>query len=333
MYFRHFNWSTEKLNTISSNIDPKPQYQRGDAWDDAKRSLLIDSILSNFDIPKIYLRYVKGNGPFDYEVADGQQRLKAIWRFLADDLRLKQMPWQKHLTGKVFSELSTTEKKQVLEYELVTTVVYNSTSDEIRELFRRLQLGIRLNPAEIRNSVASAIGNEIRAMAETHPFLKNSPFSEARYKYDDFVAHAFAVVIYKQSRDLKAADLRYMYNEYGKKTDPAFVKKVNEILHFLDSMQDNKPRCVKTKWGFVDLVGVMAKRNLSKLSAAEVAESYSDWEVDRAENLSKLPTLAKAKSGSRARNLYDYITAFQREGGIKKNLATRFRILNQILPR
>jgi hypothetical protein len=124
-----------------------------------------------------------------------------------------------------------------------------------------------------------------------------------------------------------------MYTEYSKRVDGAFAKKVNEILHFLDTVQKSKPRCIKTKWGFVDLVGVMAIRNLTRLSAAAVAESYVEWEEERAEKMSDLPALAAARAGSRDRMLYDYITAFQREGALKKNLETRFRILNSILPR
>ena len=172
MYFRHFQWTTEKLSDLRSTIDPKPQYQRGDAWGDRQRALLIDSILNGFDIPKIYLRHSKKISPFDYEVADGQQRLTAIWHFLDGDLVLEGMS-NKHsqLNGKTFVELTDSEKRQVLQFEIVTTVVYGATTDQIRELFRRLQLGVRLNPAEIRNSMASTLGNAIRAMALTHPFF------------------------------------------------------------------------------------------------------------------------------------------------------------------
>jgi hypothetical protein len=332
MHFRHFHWTTEKLSQLSDSIDPKPQYQRGDAWDDRNRSLLIDSILSNFDIPKIYLRHSKRLGPFDYEVADGQQRLKAVWRFLEDELILQGMSKQHaKLNGKRFSDLSGDEKKQVLDYVFVTTVVYDATNDQVRELFRRLQLGVRLNSAEIRNSLASALGNEIRAMALTHPFFKNSPFSIARYKSDELTAHAFAVVIYKRDRDLKAPDLRAMYLEFGKSVDTRFAKKVNSILHFLDEMQTSRPRCIKTKWGFVDLVGVINSRRLSTLSAPAVAAAYVRWEEDRAEGMSDLPALAK-RSGARARYLYDYISAFQKEGATKRNLVRRFEILKRVLP-
>jgi hypothetical protein len=324
MHFKHFPWTTQKLNEIRSGVDPKPQYQRGDAWDDKQRSLLIDSILSNIDIPKIYLRHAKNISPFDYEVADGQQRLKAIWQFLDDQLTLQGMSADHiGLNGKVFSQLGESQKNQVMEYELVTTVVYNATNDEIRELFRRLQLGVRLNPAEIRNSMASALGNTIRAMATTHSFFKNGSFSTARYKSDDLLAHAFAVVIYKRSRDLKAPDLKAMYEEYSKRVDARFTKKVNEILSFLDRVQLSQPNCIKTKWGFVDLVGVLAKRNLTKLSARAIAEHYVEWERERAEKMSDLPTLAKVRRGSRARKLYEYIAAFQKEGATKKNLDVR----------
>ena len=332
MYFKHLPWTTKKLYDIRADIDPKPQYQRGDAWDDKKRSLLIDSVLSNFDIPKIYLRHTKNIGTFDYEVADGQQRLKAVWRFLDNELKLQGMSdANSHLNGSSFSGLSEAEKNQIRDYEFVTTVVYNATNDEIRELFRRLQLGVRLNPAEIRNSIASALGNAIGAMAVTHSFFKNSPFSTARYKSDDLLAHAFAVVIYARSRDLKAPDLRNMYIEYGKKVDTAIIRRVNEILSFLDSMQRSQPNCIKTKWGFVDLIGVIAKRNLARLSAPALAASYVNWETERSEKMSDLPALAKARAGSRARKLYDYVSAFQKEGATKKNLEVRFNILNSVL--
>jgi hypothetical protein len=332
MHFKHFRWTTEKLKELRNSIDPKPQYQRGDAWDDKQRSFLIDSILTNFDIPKIYLRHSKNIGNFDYEVADGQQRLKAIWRFLDDELPLQGMSKEHaHLNGKVFSNLSVDENRQVTEYQFVTTVVYAAKNDEIRELFRRLQLGVRLNPAEIRNSIASGVGNQIRAIALNHPFFEHSPFSTARYKSDDLVAHAFGVVIYKRSVDLKAPDLKNMYIEYSKGLDPKFAKKVNEILHFLDGMQLSKPGCIKTKWGFVDLVGVLLHRRLSTLSAPSFAKAYVEWEEERADKMSDLPALAKARTGSKARMLYDYVTAFQKEGATKKSLEIRFKVLNSVL--
>ena len=333
MHFKHFEWTVAKLNSLRAEIDPKPQYQRGDAWDDRKRALLIDSILNNFDIPKIYLRHSKHVSPFDYEVADGQQRLKAIWQFLDGDLVLGGMSDQRaHLNGKTVRDFTDAEKSHVHQYAFITTVVYGATTDEIRELFRRLQLGVRLNPAELRNSVASALGNEIRAMALTHPFFPRSAFSSARYKSDDFLAHAFAIVIYGLRSDIKAPDLKAMYTDHATSVEATYSKKVNEVLHFMDKMQKHRPRCIKTKWGFVDLVGVLANRQLKTLSPAAVADVYAKWEEERAKNMPRLPDLAASRIGSRERIMFEYISAFQKEGATKKNLETRFRVLNSVLP-
>ncbi len=333
MHFKNFEWTVAKLNTIRGEIDHKPQYQRGDAWDDRKRALLIDSILKNFDIPKIYLRHSKHISTFDYEVADGQQRLKAIWRFLDNQLVLEGMADEhSHLNGKVFNGLSEAERNHINQYSFVTTVVYSASTDQIRELFRRLQLGVRLNPAELRNSMASALGNEVRAMALTHPFFKNSAFTTARYKADDLLGHAFAILIYQRTRDIKAPDLRAMFLEHKAAVDPAYAKELNAILHCLAAMQEHSLRCIKTKWGFVDLVGVLSNRKLKTLDVGAFTDAYVEWENKRAQNISRLAELAATKSGSRDRLMFDYITAFQKEGATKRNLDTRFRVLNTVLP-
>src|SRR3989339_770758 len=60
--------------------DPRPEYQRGPVWSKKQKQLLIDTILRDLDIPKFYLRAVN-NDKYDWEVVDGQQRLRSIWEF------------------------------------------------------------------------------------------------------------------------------------------------------------------------------------------------------------------------------------------------------------
>src|SRR5437762_9149728 len=134
MHFKSLNWSISKVVKIADTIDPKPQYQRGPVWNTPKRQLLIDSIINRFDIPKIYLRYTKGAGTFDYEVSDGQQRLRAIWDFVAGIYPLSnvQAP-NERWSGKFFAELTPAEKRHLREYKLTVTTVYDATGDQIRE--------------------------------------------------------------------------------------------------------------------------------------------------------------------------------------------------------
>ena len=55
------------------------EYQREDGiWSSEDKKHLIDTIIKDLDIPKIYLRQVADK---KFEIVDGQQRIKTIWAF------------------------------------------------------------------------------------------------------------------------------------------------------------------------------------------------------------------------------------------------------------
>ena len=76
-------WSIDDLNKSKDRINPKPQYQRTSVWSVSKKKLLIDSILRGYDIPKFYLNETPNDPMFDFEVTDGQQRMRSIWEFMS----------------------------------------------------------------------------------------------------------------------------------------------------------------------------------------------------------------------------------------------------------
>lgn len=79
------------ISTIYSKrerIDPTPDYQRPPAWTKKQKQLLIDSILREYDIPKMYWRKMKREDGIEYEVIDGQQRLRTIWSFESGEFEL-----------------------------------------------------------------------------------------------------------------------------------------------------------------------------------------------------------------------------------------------------
>ena len=67
-------------------INLQPSYQRpGDIWTLENKKLFIDTIINNYDVPKIYFHEFKeSKNEFKYAVIDGQQRLKTIFNFRAD---------------------------------------------------------------------------------------------------------------------------------------------------------------------------------------------------------------------------------------------------------
>ncbi|MDP3221915.1 MAG: DUF262 domain-containing protein, partial [Rubrivivax sp.] len=83
MKIKQHNWAISKLVADRPSINLNPTWQRGAAWKDPRRMLLIDSILRGMDIPKVYLRKLPANGAHKHDAVDGQQRIRAIWEFRA----------------------------------------------------------------------------------------------------------------------------------------------------------------------------------------------------------------------------------------------------------
>ena len=98
-------WPLLSLNKRRNQINTNPDYQRPSVWTKNQKQLLIDSILHDYDIPKIYLHEVEKN---KYDVVDGQQRIRAIWSFYDDEYPLAKDadPINEfEVAGKKYSEL------------------------------------------------------------------------------------------------------------------------------------------------------------------------------------------------------------------------------------
>src|ERR1700730_3548349 len=67
-------------------IDLDADYQREKIWSRKMQLDLLDSIIKNIDIPKIYLAEVKGNENFDFECIDGKQRMATLLGFFKPEL-------------------------------------------------------------------------------------------------------------------------------------------------------------------------------------------------------------------------------------------------------
>ena len=71
----------EFIDDYVYRIDLDADYQREKIWTTQQQELLLDSILRDIDIPKIYIVETNKNKQFDYECIDGKQRMSALLRF------------------------------------------------------------------------------------------------------------------------------------------------------------------------------------------------------------------------------------------------------------
>src|SRR6266566_7620655 len=62
-------------------IDLDADYQREKIWSRKNQEELLDSIIQDIDIPKLYLARLESNDNFDYECIDGKQRMTTLLDF------------------------------------------------------------------------------------------------------------------------------------------------------------------------------------------------------------------------------------------------------------
>src|SRR3954469_3455239 len=84
-----------------------PEFQRNSVWPRAAKAYLIDTILN--DLPISPLLFQRGSstqsGRPSYEVIDGQQRLRAVFLYLDNRLRISE-PTDSEWRGKRFGDLA-----------------------------------------------------------------------------------------------------------------------------------------------------------------------------------------------------------------------------------
>ena len=115
-------WGIKELIEKRKSIDPKPQYQRTAVWTTDRKAYLLDSILRGYDLPKFYFTFHKTKNAkgFEFEVADGQQRIRAIWEFQDEKYSLKKDTKIEgvDLSSMKYSQLPDKFKKAFQDYEL-----------------------------------------------------------------------------------------------------------------------------------------------------------------------------------------------------------------------
>lgn len=132
----------------------QPKFQRRVAWQTAARSYLIDTVVRELPLPKVYLRKVVSpkTDLVAHEVVDGQQRLRAILDFYSGDLMLSKRH-NPDLGGSTFKTLPDAARRAFLDYEISTEVMEKATDPEVWAMFERLNsYTLTLNKQELLNS-------------------------------------------------------------------------------------------------------------------------------------------------------------------------------------
>ena len=163
VFSRDWTVATILSQIEQGNIDLNPGFQRRNAWNDNKRSKLIESIMIGYPIPEIVLAENK-NKRNSYIVIDGKQRLLTIAGFKSPEVYqywTKKSPKTTGLTSsydqKTYKDIdSNPDMLRIFENSaLRCTVISNYPSDEsLYDIFYRLNSGSTpLSSQELRQAL------------------------------------------------------------------------------------------------------------------------------------------------------------------------------------
>lgn len=131
-----------------------PKFQRRSVWKDVAKSFLIDSILRDKPLPKIFIRQITDikNRMTIREVVDGQQRLRTIIDFINDGFKVKKVH-NKEYGEKYFSQLDEDAQSSILTYKFSVDILIGVEDGDIMDVFARLNTYTTpLNKQELINA-------------------------------------------------------------------------------------------------------------------------------------------------------------------------------------
>lgn len=214
-----------RLNSERELINIEPEYQRqGGVWDESKKQLLIDSILNDYDIPKLYFHKLtpqqkKDSGKeFDFAIIDGRQRIETLWEFIDGDLPLD--PEFQYLVdetvkagGLSYQDLAITYPKLKIRFDsyiLPVILVETEDMDLIDDMFSRLNEAVPLNAAEKRNAFGGPMAKAIRELSTNIFFTDRVKFGNGRYQHREIAARMLYIELSLQTNS-KTFDTKKPY--------------------------------------------------------------------------------------------------------------------------
>lgn len=328
MKVENIQFTAEEIFKIKGRINPKPQYQRTPVWKLDRKRLLIDSIFKGYDLPKFYLNKVSGNAFYDFEVCDGQQRLRTIWEFYEDKFSLaKNISFNgTSLEGKKYSQLSTEAKDFFNSFKLTIAQILEANHSEIRDLFARLQKGMGLNQAELRRALSTHIGSYVESIVDNHNFFKKCGFPDLRNKHQDYIDHVIGFMVNDFKLDFKGQSLKDVYMNVSPKQATQLIRDIANVLDDMEKINSYSIGIFRNKWAFVDTY-IIIFQNLQegkKVLHKEFTNAFNQFEKLRKSNI-KSPKLLieKASPTDEEKRLYGYIISFTKDGSLKANMKRR----------
>jgi len=265
---------------IRQRIDTNPDFQRPAVWSTSQKQLLIDSILREYDVPKMYWRKV-GEKPDRYDVVDGQQRLRAIWSFVDGEFRLLKDAESIDGTpvgGCGYDTLPDDLRIRFDQYSLDVVVLEDTDEDEVREMFLRLQNGTSLKAQEKRNALPGKMREFVKSLTQ-HPFFERVGFANSRFTHDHVAAQMVCLEVAGGPTNVKDGDLNRLYKSNANfDINGKIAKAVQRTLGLLAEVFPDKTPELE-RYNVIALYCVFADLQRAYV-VSDIKPNLRDWFLD-----------------------------------------------------
>ncbi|KAI9099517.1 hypothetical protein DFS34DRAFT_75258 [Phlyctochytrium arcticum] len=284
-------------------IDLDAPYQRDIVWTAVKQGHLIDSLIKNYYVPPVIfsIRHDKSdpNAQPVRVAIDGKQRLTSIHRFIQGeipylDTAINKRIWYKNPKkerGRSPAGLVMTdgERKEFDSKKLVCVDYKNLTIEQELEIFRRVQLGVSLTPAEKLFARQGPYAEFARHLLEQFSDLCSIVESKRKTMFQ-LMLQIIVVVVDKPAKLPLIPSLETLLN----KTEPLSVRDsalVESVLQLFMSLKVQCPDVITKPARMLGIEFLMICYLISLKQDAIVQEIRTDVALLRKKSRKKFPIL------------------------------------------
>ncbi|MFG2161009.1 DUF262 domain-containing protein [Streptomyces olivaceus] len=223
----------------------QPEFQRRLVWTNKHKQLFIRTVLEGMPFPEIFIC----DGPYDLDTAagstylvDGQQRVTTLYQYFTASEQFK--------LGDLapYAQLDIELKKQFLNYDVVVRDLGSLSTDQVREVFRRMNsTNYNLNAMEVNNArFDGALKRTAESMSTWKVFEDHSVFTTVDIRRMVDVRWCLDVIITVISGYFSRSDTHEDFLELYNDTFPKgeeVISKLSECLALLTELDlDSKSR-------------------------------------------------------------------------------------------
>jgi len=292
-------YTTTTLKQKFGNSITIPEFQRGLVWTVQQKKELIDTIINDFDIPKLY--FAKSNDG-KFSVIDGQQRLNAIIGYMGNryplDSDATYYENSEISIGNTFFKVLPVNIQSSIEGYILTVVECEGFTEEMqKELFERLQNGTSLNSPEKRRSMKGDMPKMVTTLSNHQLFAKlnnqkkgakllNKP--DSRFSHEDIVAKIMLDIGINNIATASASNLKHLYKDNKSITDSdqLVLETITLLDFFYECFKDKEPKFSQVDFRRLAYIAhTMFKELNIKSHKNEFADAYIEFNNQRTTTL------------------------------------------------